>query len=283
MKALKPNMIPDEAQFRYDVFGGSARNFKMQEQCDHADNPVKQAMRWYFPDIGETKFCDVIYNQLTKDKHPDRVEIINSMVVHRTGNNERIWASKFMQVLAAQLIDSKEATIYTELEKLFQAAGMGNCFESIGHLKLNRADHQYNLLPLYPKNARRNKQELSVPLKYPVMLLRAVDQIKHLPKGKYGLPVFSSFPLVDAIIQPDKLLQFTISPTDHKGSIDSLPGIRKQLDAPRKDHKMIFVVPIQNLLKFRYQAKLGDISQYVTTYEEAVADMRRDNKKQRIT
>jgi hypothetical protein len=281
LKKLRPNMATGEAQFRFDVFGGSARNFIRAGESTYTNNRVTEVMYWYFPGMKE-EFCDKIFDELTKNKTPDRMEIINSMMVHRTGNNERIWASKFMQILAAQLLDSQERTLYNELERLFQTSGMGNVFESIGHLKLTKTTSQCRIIPLTPKYARK-KTELSVLLKYPVMLLRTVDQISQLEDDMYGLPLFSNFPLVDVVIQPDKLLQFTVSPNSHKGSIESLPGIRKQLRADPKDHKMIFVVPVDNLSSFQYQTNLGDIPQYVTTYESAVPEINSKRKRTRYT
>jgi hypothetical protein len=51
----------------------------------------------------------------------------------------------------------------------------------------------------------------------------------------------SNFPLIDAVIQPNLLLQFTTAKR-HEGAVDKLDVIRSKLSANREDHMMIFVV-----------------------------------------
>jgi len=97
-----------------------------------------------------------------------------------------------------------------------------------------------------------------------IMLIRSIEDIEGLSSNHYGLPIFGNFPLVDAIIQPNILIQFTISPTGHKGAVDKLEDIRSQLKGNSKDHMMVFVIPHGNKDTFKYQRDLESIHQYVT-------------------
>ena len=108
--------------------------------------------------------------------------------------------------------------------------------------------------------------------KYPITQLRSISDIDKLNDGSYGLPIFDNFPLVDAIIQPNMLLQFTTSPKNHNGSVDSLSKIRCLLrEKDFNKHIMVFVVPKDNLRSFKYQIGLN-ISQF-STCDDAVADL----------
>jgi hypothetical protein len=55
-----------------------------------------------------------------------------------------------------------------------------------------------------------------------------------------GLPIFSTFPAVDAIIQPNILIQVTTSPKKHSCSIVELTNIRSQLLEKDKNSKKKF-------------------------------------------
>jgi hypothetical protein len=101
------------------------------------------------------------------------------------------------------------------------------------------------------------------------MLIRNVDDIEHLPVGHYGLPIFGNFPLIDAVIQPDTLIQFTVS-LNHKGAVDRLDEIRTKLSAPQNKHRIIFVIPASNIDFFKYQTNLSTIKQYMT-FDDPVA------------
>jgi hypothetical protein len=96
------------------------------------------------------------------------------------------------------------------------------------------------------------------------MLIRNISDVAELLVGHYGLPTFSNFPLVDAVIQPDTLIQFTVSPEKHKGAVDRLDDIRNQLSASRDQHRIVFVIPAFNKDSFKYQENLSSIRQYVT-------------------
>ena len=96
-----------------------------------------------------------------------------------------------------------------------------------------------------------------------ISLFRSIEDIGTLEEGKYGLPVFSNFPLVDAVVQPNMLLQMTVAPTNHKDAVERLNDIRGHLKGDENTHMMIFVVPYDNLGTFKRQNDLGDIKQFI--------------------
>ena len=70
--------------------------------------------------------------------------------------------------------------------------------------------------------------------------------------------------MVDAIIQPDILINFTEDPNGHKGATDKLEAIREQLrERDKNKHKMVFVIPTSSRETFKYQVGLGDIKQFI--------------------
>jgi hypothetical protein len=123
---------------------------------------------------------------------------------------------------------------------------------------------QFSLTPLKPRYARANSDLISFNIE--TVILRVVADISSLPDNTYGLPLYSNFPLVDAVIQPDTLIQYTISPTNHKGAVEQLATIREQLrDKNSRNHRMIFVVPKTNLKTFKHQENLASIRQFIIT------------------
>jgi hypothetical protein len=108
----------------------------------------------------------------------------------------------------------------------------------------------------------------------PVLHLRNIDDIGFLLPGKYGLPITSNFPLVDAIIQPNMLLQMTVSAQKHRGAdMGKLSAIRDQLM-----EKDVSVVPRKSLKTFQYQEDLDDISQYLLCPDPSVQNRKRKQK-----
>jgi hypothetical protein len=77
------------------------------------------------------------------------------------------------------------------------------------------------LKPIFKKHAK-GVSRTPIPLDLcgkKVVALRSIDDIGVLPAGSYGLPQDPNFPLVDAIVQPDLLLQMIISEKKHKGAV----------------------------------------------------------------
>ncbi len=85
-----------------------------------------------------------------------------------------------------------------------------------------------------------------------------------MKEGDYGFPITSNFPLVDAVVFPNILLQFTTSQT-HKGASKKLKEILDQLKKLSKELEpvMVFVVPQKIISDFVLDSSL-DIKQVLT-------------------
>ena len=61
------------------------------------------------------------------------------------------------------------------------------------------------------------------------------------------------------------MIQFTaVSKTDHKGDVNQLSDICSHLKEKNPSlHKLVFVIPKENIKSSQYQENLSDISQYV--------------------
>jgi hypothetical protein len=271
-----PEMSDEEAVFRADVFGGSGRNFNTMEVTNSDPLPIVEGvMAEFFTLDYKVRFSnswqnilEVVSNKLKNlTDGADSREIVNSMFRHCTAGNSKIWASPFMKGLAAAVEHDSDDTITSALKGILGKSGYGSLFESVGHLKLIRCETEYNLYPLLPLKSEASQDSVKFSaFRMQTIVIREVTDICKLDNGTYGLPLFDNFPLVDAIIQPNTLIQYTVATTDHKGAIDQLDRIRDQLvDKDRANHRMIFVVSRYNFKTFKYQKDLSDIRQYITT------------------
>ena len=279
--SIKPIDMDDcIAQFRYDVFGGSARNFG-GESTDATDilPVVEETLTLLFPDIKEqhhdswTSACLQISLTLKgkeRNSGPTVSATINSMMQHTDTNSSRMWASVVMKLLAAAIVDQRTANVVNELEILIGKSGLGNMFEAFGHRKLLMSTVPYLLKPLSASIPKTMPTFRNMTFSLPVVRLKTVDDIQNLPIATYGLPMTSNFPILDAIIQPDTLLQFTISPVQHKGEMGQLSKIRALLQAPMEDHRIIFIIPAKNIETFRYHPNLSDMHQFVCVDDPSV-------------
>jgi hypothetical protein len=215
-------------------------------------------------------------------KHVDVYETqkVDDEVVQEGGKRQKIlnqelitiWASKFMGQLAAALYDNRDIDMHAELKHILGSSGQGLAFEALGHRKLRRSTRPFILKPLLktvPDSKPSFRQEL---FNHSIVLLRNVKNVKLLPLESYGLPLFGNFPLVDAIVQPNMLIQFTTVKNNHKGSNDNLELIREGLLGPRSTHCMVFVVPTENCETYRFQNGLGDIEQFLSFDEVVTSD-----------
>ena len=148
---------------------------------------------------------------------------------------------------------------------------MGILFEAVGHRKLLKSTVPFLLKPLLSASLSSTKPAFeSAQFNLSVVHIKTVDDIANIPNGTYGVPLTNTFPVADSIIQPDTLIQFTISPEKHKGSLEQLTEIRKCLRALPKGHRIIFVVPPENINTFRYHPKLSGIRQFVCVADPSV-------------
>lgn len=159
-------------------------------------------------------------------------------------------------------------TLLNTLENLFGSSGMEFAFESIGHKTLTKSNSGYQLFSLNKPNAKKNKTtNCSMHFNYSIHLIHTIEDIDLLNDKEYGLPIFSNFPLANVVIQPDTIINFTIS-NKHKGAIDKLDLIRLQLhEKDYNKHKFVIVTKYEILNIFKYIDDLNNIKQYVTTYD----------------
>ena len=271
LKIMNAGMTDKEYQFRYDVFGGSARYFGMRQVgVVGVVSLVEETMKWYFSDEyndqGLTSVLNIALKVICEEfAKTDKALTFNSLMRHRAHGKE-IWASKFMETLAGEAFDRRETSMSDAMMELGNASTFGNLFEVIAHRKLLQCKENYIMYPLYKKFARGvNRDPVKIKFNNPMVRRRKVEDIKSIPTNNYGLPLFTNFPLVDAIVPPATLLQMTVSENNHKGAVAQLETIREQLpkETASRKHRMIFVVPQKNMDTFQYQENLGNICQFV--------------------
>jgi hypothetical protein len=282
--SIRGDMSEEEATFRYEVFGGSARNFKDKDEEEDVKQLeiVDQTMRWMFGEQMRTDHQDwwdgvvgKISEKLTQSDRDLDKNTINSMMRHRTARNEAIWATKFMEILSGMILEDKVLAIHTALEELIGRSGMGVAFESVGHKKVSTCSEHYLLQPLHKPHQPRTKwpREISMRFDYPIRLIRTVADLSQLPDGYYGLPIHGYFPLADFVVKTGEVTvigNFTIAET-HKGAPEQLDEILQHIQPP-VDHRVliVWVVPRKNLDDFKWVKGLESIDQYVMTYEPVV-------------
>lgn len=120
---IKPaNMSDSVAEFRFDVFGGSARNFiNVNGDTLHILPVVEETMKLIFPDVEKLQHeslisvCIQVSSALNR-RTIARINSVNSMMWHTQRDSSKSWASKFMAWLAAAIVDKRTADITDELE-----------------------------------------------------------------------------------------------------------------------------------------------------------------------
>ena len=150
LQCIKPvDMVEQCAKFRYDIYGGNARNFVAEQlkRCRVLD-VVEETLTTLFPDI-KKDYPDAwnivaheVSGQLTQIAPNDMRATVSSMMWHMLEDGSKIWASKFMEWLAAAIIDDQESDIVDELERVIGKSGVGNLFETIGHRKFVKKEHR---------------------------------------------------------------------------------------------------------------------------------------------
>ncbi len=279
LRAIRPDMNIRISTFRNDVFGGSARRFVGTKRRSMSVLPiVYDVLTEVFPDIKSdypnewTQVATEITGQLTfkgsRKGVPGSLSnagieaVVNSMMIHRS-NGTTIWASKFMEWLASAMYDERTPTIYNELKRIFGSGGYGNAFESTGHRRLIKSTLPFRLKPLLDLSSKNiSKPEFgSAAFNLPLVRFKVVSEIGDLPDGTYGLAMDTNLGGCDAIIQPNTLIEFTTTPKKHKASLEMISKIRAQLHGDPSDHRIIFVIPLENVKTFMYHADLANIQQ----------------------
>lgn len=270
----------DILNLRYDVFGGSARNFKLDRRSTSADNEqfsgiVDSMLKLFFDGRlfsveretwNATLFSikNAIVEQLNVvDEVSGSAQAFTSMFYHLHNTGQQTWATNFLKCLAGKIIDMRVLNLSERLKLLIGESGIGIAFESLGHETLLKSNVEHKATSIV-KYQRPGEFQFKVPVR--VEVFRGISDICKLPSDCYGLPVNGNFPCVDAVIQPNILLQFTVS-RHHPGIEDKTKDIRANLlSTDKKEHRLVFVVPKEHLNGFNKQDGYGDIKQYVMTY-----------------
>jgi hypothetical protein len=209
--------------------------------------------------------------QTTKDVNGNPMTV-NSMMWHMQPTMDKAWASIYMKWLATAIVEYRSTDVYEELSRIITRLGVGFMFEAMGHRKLLMSTVDYLLKLLFASRPPGAPLFETARFSLSVVRFKTIDEIRGLPDGTYGLPMTSTFPLVDAVIQPDTLIQFTVSPTKHKGSSASLSEIRRQLRSSPDLHRIVFVIPRENIETFRYHNDLGDLRQFLCLADPSTVD-----------
>ena len=153
IQSIQPADMDDWcAEFRYDVFGGSARNFiAVGERYCTVLPFVNETLTLMFPDIKEKHYdaWNSVAHQVSEQlRESILVSTMHSMIRHMLPGGSKIWASKFMEWLAAASVDHRDANIVYELERIIGKAGVGRLLETAGHRKLMTSMKPLLLKPL---------------------------------------------------------------------------------------------------------------------------------------
>ena len=150
LRNLKPDLDKRVAQFRHDVFGGSARSFIANDaEMTFVQPIVGTILSFLFPDVKATNFDDwdlvgrqvsseleflvgrLVSSELDGRTTEIAVAAVNSMMWHMRTDGSKDWASKMMQMLAGEICETRERDIATALEKIVGKSGIGNAFECL--------------------------------------------------------------------------------------------------------------------------------------------------------
>jgi hypothetical protein len=154
------------------------------------------------------------------------------------------FTSPFMKFLTGCLKDSLDVNLWNEISNLLGRTVTGIVYESLGHKTLIASDHKYTAKNINTKAKKFKTFEKSF-FGMRRYLIRSVEDIEQLPNNVYGLPVISNFKIIDAVIQPNILLQFTVAKT-HGKLTDNYDEIRNGLKGRKNTHVLIFVIPTEN-------------------------------------
>lgn len=278
----------DEAQFLYDVFGGIVRYFLggSTRTVPDDDDVIEHCANWYFHSDFKDKYpvtwsralqqIRQVFDDAKGKTTKAELAFATSMFwhSHKQGTDapdrhESGFSSKFLEYLAGHIKDTCEATVWGALSEMFGNSVKGVIFESIGHNKLTSTDKIYTAHLLNKKNGNPFQIRFFGMQRF---LIRTIEDIRKLDDGTYGLPLFGNYPLVDAIIQPNVLLQFTVSDTHGKVShISKYAALRNGLREKNYNlHKLIFVIPASKQGNLHVVGVPQDLACYWMCYEDVV-------------
>jgi hypothetical protein len=269
--------IDGEVDFLYKVFGGRVRNVLGGDlNASYVDDVIESTALWFFGNTAKETYpaswnraLQLIRNTIADARGKttkDELAIQTSLFwVVNSGTGRSGFSSTFLKLVAGQMKDNMEVSLWNELDKLLGGGGKGLMFEALGHMKLTQTNKEYTAKIL----KKRGRKRITLTFHLPKVLIRSVADIATLNDGYYGLPIFGNFMLVDAIIKPHIMLQFTVS-RKHGNATDihKWANLRANLGGLRKDDKLIFIIPPENFGKFSYVGVPANLDCYCMTWED---------------
>jgi hypothetical protein len=269
---------PAESSIRYAIFGGSARNFLGSGSDFPVTEPfdyVGQTMNWFFHEektkknLSEEQWNDIgeyleecLLSSNNKERDSSRIAV-KALMWHTDNCREFFYASRFMAMLSQHILNQHESSLKEALRSVVTASGIGYCFEYLGHKEMLHGSRTFRVQGKGTGTAGFNWK---IP-KFRLQMFRNEEDIASLGPGTYGIPYRSNFPLIDAVVQPDTLINYTITKL-HKGANAELASLRRYLlETDPKKHKFIWMV--EDPEKFSKQDGLDDIKQYAMCYADS--------------
>lgn len=270
----------NESALRYAIFGGSARHFLGCDSNFHAGYSfayVSETIDWFFEEEKKSEVLNVSEQQWNEilgylvqclssasNKERDSTQIaVKSLMWHTNDCLEFFYASRFMAMLAQHILSQRESSLREALGSVVTASGIGYCFEYLGHKEMLNRRHWFRVHGKGQGTHSFHWECGQLQLKK----FRRIEDIASLSEGTYGIPYRSNFPLIDAVVQPDTLINFTISKL-HRGANAVVERLRDHLlEKDRKKHRFIWMV--EDAEKFCKQDGLGDIEQYAMCYADS--------------
>jgi hypothetical protein len=286
---LGPVQVP-VANFSYTVFGGSARMAKLLNAkatlvdtgvCDVVEAELRQYLDGSeYEDKNDliVQAARVIAERVSgmhaqSDTEESQVAAVrHSIFEHRyfevtdadgSGLVRRGFASTFMSMLAATLVQREELSVLKQLRNILTNGGFGELFEAQVHMTLYEKFTTGGTLRLtqlfrsgYTRTANDHEHEdLNVTVTRKVFI-RTVYDIQRLRSNEYGRPIVSNFSLVDAVIKADNPphgLEFHVTvASSHKGATDKHAAIEDCIGTQSSVNKMIFCLCKDNFDDFTY-------------------------------
>ena len=284
MGLIFPDFSLSELQFRFDVLGGNPSRFRwdtptclseQMEQLTYSELHICILMFFgekynYMMKTSEGLLADwamkLIVKELQGSADCDSSLFHAEFEITDVYYQER-YASTFLQLVAGALDSKDNANLKDALKKIVGSSGLGYAHKYLSHKIFVNGDKDTTTFGL-----SESKEIVSLTGLYGrnVTLVRNIDDLAKLKNvSTYGLPIFSNFPGVDAVVSP-YLLQMTISER-HGGAMDKLPIIAEKLGVSTSDLRLVFVVEsIQKAKDFKFPW-LPEITMIVTPREVCTA------------
>ena len=270
-----------EVEFLYEVFGGRVRNILGGDLDAHdVNDAIEETALWFFGDTVKLAYSSAWNRSLQLIRRTiagargkttkDELAIQTSLfwVIHSETEMSG-FSSTFLKLLAGKMKDNMEVSLWIELDKLVGGGGIGLMFEALGHMKLTGSNNTFTANPL----SKGSTKTFAMKFNLPKVLIRSIADIETLDGGVYGLPIFGNFMLVDAVIKPNIMLQFTVSLKHGKADdLNKWAAIRANLGGSRVEDKLVFIIPAGNFGKFSYVGVPDDLPCYYMTWEEVAND-----------